>query len=206
MKNILLIALLCCGCTTLQIPEAPDDLPELIYQAPLPPWPASPYFQVVTLELMIRVTSEGSVHKALLLTPTGNAEWDSLTLKTIQQWRFSPARMGNQSVPCWIQQKVRVQFESAEPMVISELVCSDRSLIDSLHALLMGGASFDSLARQYSVTASHDKGGFLGEVDARAFPTHIRQQLTNLHIGDITSPLALGRNVAIFKRMGRTRK
>jgi len=209
MKYLVLIPLLYCGCTSLQppkAPEAPSALPELIYQAPLPPWPTAGYVHEVSLELMIRVTSEGYVHKALLLTPTGNAEWDSLTLATIQQWRFSPARMGTQAVPCWIQQKVRVHFEPAEPIVLSELVCSDHSLIDSLYALLSDGAPFDSLARQYSVAASHEKGGFLGEVDARAFPTHVRQQLADLRIGDITRPLALGRNMVIFKRLGRSQR
>jgi len=203
MKHLVLIALLCCGCSTLQPPEAPDALPELIYQAPLPPWPTVAYAQGLTLELMIRVARDGKVQKALLLTPTGNTLWDSLSLGVIYQWRFSPARMGTQPIPCWIQQKVRVQFEPAEPIVLSELVCSDRALIDSLYALLMDGASFDSLARYYSVAVSRDKGGFLGETDARAFPAHVRRQLANLHIGDITKPLALGRNVAIFKRLGR---
>jgi hypothetical protein len=205
MKHLALIALLCCGCTALQPPEAPDTLPELIYQAPLPPWPTNVYVQSLTLEIMVRVARDGSVYKALLLTPSGNATWDSLSLKTIQQWRFSPARMGTQPIPCWIQQKVHVEFQPAEPMILSELVCSDRPLLDSLHALLTEGASFDSLARHFSVAVSRDKGGYLGEIDVRAFPSHVRRQLANLHVGDITKPLALGRNVAVFKRLGRIR-
>lgn len=205
MKNFVLLALLCCGCATIPPPEAPDVLPELIYQAPLPPWPTAVFVQGVTLELMIRVTSDGSVHKAILLTPTGNATWDSLTLDVIRQWRFSPARMGTQPIPCWIQQKVRVQFEPPEPMVLMELVCSDRSLIDSLYALLTEGASFDSLARRHSVAASRDKGGLLGEIDARAFPAHVRRHLATLQAGDITKPLVLGQNVVIFKRLRRNR-
>lgn len=204
MKSCVFIALLfCCGCAIIPQPEAPDVLPQLIYQAPLPAWPTASYVQGMTLELMIRVTSDGSVHKALLLTPSGNDAWDSLALEVVRQWRFSPARMGFQPIPCWIQQKVRVQFEPAVPMVLSELVCSDRSLIDSLYVLLAGGASFDSLARHYSVAASRDKGGFLGEIDTRAFPAHVRQQLTHLDIGEITKPLVFGRNVVIFKRLGR---
>ncbi len=203
MKIFVLIALLCCGCTTLQTPEAPDTLPQLIYQAPLPPWPTASYVQGLTLELMIRVASDGSVHKALLLTRSGNLTWDSLALETIRQWRFSPARMGGTPVPCWIQQKARVQFEAAVPMVLSELVCTHHTLADSLYTLLAGGASFDSLARQYSVAASRDRGGFLGEIDTRAFPAHVRRQLANLQVGDITKPLVIGQNVVILKRLGR---
>jgi TonB family protein len=205
MKSLVLIALLFCSCTTLRPPEAPDTLPELIYQVPLPPWPTTAFVQGSTLELMLRVTSDGSVHSAHLLTPTGYTDWDSLALEVIRQWRFSPARMGTQPIPCWIQQKVRVRFEPPEPMVLAELVCSDRSRLDSLYVLLMEGTPFDSLARIHSVAASRDKGGFLGEIDARSFPAHVRRRLTALQVGDITNPLILGRNVAIFKRLGRIR-
>ena len=203
MKIFVLLALLCYGCATFQTPDGPDTLPQLIYQAPLPPWPTPSYVPGLTLELLIRVTSDGSVHKAVLLTQSGNLTWDSLALETIQRWRFSPARMGNTPVPCWIQQKARVQFEAAVPMVLSELVCTDYTLADSLCALLMDGASFDSLARQFSVAASRDRGGFLGEIDIRAYPLHVRSQLADLHVGDITKPLVLGQNVIIFKRLAR---
>jgi TonB family protein len=152
---------------------------------------------------MLRVTSDGSVHSAHLLTPSGYTDWDSLALEVVRQWRFSPARMGTRPVPCWIQQKVRVRFEPPEPITLAELVCPDRLLVDSLHALIVEGASFDSLARIYSVAASRDKGGFLGEIDARSFPAHVRQRLTALRVDDITSPLIVGRNVAIFKRLRR---
>jgi hypothetical protein len=111
--------------------------------------------------------------------------------------------MGTQPIASWIQQKVRVYFEPPAPMVISELACEDHGLIDSLYALLATGVPFDSLARRYSVFASREKGGFLGEVDLRSFPTHVRRQLANLRVGGITKPLALGQNVVIYKRLGR---
>jgi TonB family protein len=202
MRILVLIALLFCGCATVQPPEAPDTLPELIYQAPLPPWPTTNYIPGLTLELMVRVSSDGSVYRAALLTPSGDDDWDSLALATIHQWRFSPARVGTTQVPCWIRQKVRVQFEPAMPIVLSELACTDRTLIDSVYELLTQGAPFDSLARVFSVFTSRGKGGFLGQVDARAFPSHIRQKLANLRVGDITKPLVLGQNLVIYKRLG----
>lgn len=205
MIIILLAALLLCGCASTQPPEAPETLPQLIYQAPLPPWPYPGLVQDVPLELMIHVASDGSVSSVRLLTPSGNAEWDTLSIATIKQWRFATARVGTRPVSTWIRQKVRVHFEAPSLMVISELVCPDRQLADSLYSMLTLGAPFDSLARVYSVSPSRASSGYLGEIDIRAFPTYIRRQVGNLREGEFTKPLALGENLVIFKRTKRIR-
>jgi len=203
MRRFLLIALLFSGCATVQRPDAPDILPRLVYQAPLPPWPTMAFAQGLTLDLMIRVSASGSVTKAALLTPSGNAVWDSLALVEILRWRFTPAKQGTIPIATWVQQRVRVQFESPLLMVLSELGSPDRSLMDSLYSMLQAGASFDSLARHYSVLESRSNGGYLGEVDARAYPAYVRRQLNDLHIGEMTEPLVLGENFVIFRRTDR---
>jgi len=205
MRISILIALFLCGCTTLQSPEAPDTLPQLIYQAPLPTWPTSTTMPGMTLDLLLRVGEDGSVLKARLLTPSGNSSWDSLALATIGQWRFSPARSGNTAVPVWIQQKVRVQFEPPSPMILCELGLQDRVMVDSLYAMLQEGVPFDSLARRYSVLATRKDGGYLGLIDTRVFPSSIRRQLAELRPGEMTRPLVLGENLVIFKRLAKIR-
>lgn len=203
MRPLVLIALLFAGCATVRYPDAPDTLPRLIYQAPLPPWPTTGFTQGMTLDLIIRVSASGSVTKAAFLTPSGNAVWDSLALAEILRWRFTPAKQGTIPIATWVQQRVRVQFEPPMVMVLSELGSPDRMLIDSLFTLLETGASFDSLARHFSILESRSNGGYLGEVDVRAYPTHIRKQLNNLRVGEVTEPLIFGENFVIFKRTER---
>lgn len=202
MIRLFLIVFILAGCAPLQQTEAPDTLPQLLYQVPLPAWQRSTVVQDFPLELLIRVTAEGTVGSARLLTSSGSREWDTLALAAVRQWRFAPARDGARPIPTWIRQKVRVHFEAPAMMMLREIACANQRLADSLYALLLSGVPFDSLAREYSASASREQGGLLGEVDIRAFPTHIRRPLGNLHIGEISKPLLLGENFVIYKRIG----
>ena len=74
-------------------------------------------------------------------------------------------------------------------------------MADSLYALLIAGASFDSLARQFSVSDSRDRGGIIGEIDIHTLPWHVSQKVATLRKGEITKPLKLGRQYVIYKRL-----
>jgi TonB family protein len=205
MRRLVAVAFVLAGCASLPMPEAPDTLPQLIYQVPLPAWPHPAVIQDVPLELMIRVAADGSVSNASLVTSSGNTEWDTLALAAVRQWRFSPARNGPTPIPTWIRQKVRVHFEAPSLMTLRELTFADQQFADSLYVLLQLGSPFDSLARTFSVSKSRARGGFLGEIDIRAYPSHIRRTLSSLHAGEFTKPLPLGDQFVIFKRESRFR-
>lgn len=201
MIRLLLIALMLAGCAPLQQTQVPDTLPQLLYQVPLPAWHRPAVVQDVPLELLIRVTADGSVGSASFVTSSGSRAWDTLALAAVRQWRFAPARNGTIPIATWIRQKIRVHFEAPSMMELCEITCTDQRLADSLYTLLLSGVPFDSVVREYSTSVSRERGGFLGELDIRAFPLHVRHSLKDLHIGEITRPLLLGENFVIYKRV-----
>jgi TonB family protein len=201
MKPVLVAVFLLCGCATIQPSYAPDTLPQLIRQEPLPPWPFRTMDSEVTLDIKIRIAADGSVKDVSFITPTLNPEWNALALQKIREWKFSPATIDGQPVALWIRQTLRMRFEEASYLRLAEIVCPDERTADSVYALLDAGAPFDSLARVFSTSSSRMQGGSLGDVDLRTLPLFIRHQLQRLLTNHFTSPIALGRDYVIYKRL-----
>ena len=201
MVRIVLAALLLCGCATFELPDTSYSLPEVIYQSPLPPWPFHTDYVSLNMTFRIHVAVDGTVNNAFIETPSGNKEWDSLALTEVRKWRYSPALMNGQPTALWLRQTITMHFDKPTLMMIAELTCPELTMADSLYALLIAGASFDSLARQFSVSDSRDRGGIIGEIDIHTLPWHVSQKVATLRKGEITKPLKLGRQYVIYKRL-----
>jgi len=201
MVRIVLAALLLCGCATFELPDTGYSLPEVIYQSPLPPWPFHTDYVSLNMRFRIHVAVDGTVSNALIETPSGNKAWDSLALTEVHKWRYSPALMNGQPTALWLRQTITLRFDKPTLMMIAELTCPELTMADSLYALLIAGASFDSLARQFSVSDSRDRGGILGEMDIHTLPWHVSKEVAVLRKGEITKPLKLGRQYVIYKRL-----
>jgi TonB family protein len=199
MVFILIAAFLLCGCATIQPTYAPDIFPQLIKQEPLPPWPFRIVDEEVTLDIKIRIGSDGSVKDVAFLTPSLSKEWNALALEKIREWKFSPATIDGHPVTLWIRQTIRMRFEEASYLRLAEIVCPDRRTADSVCALLDAGAPFDSLARVYSTSSSNTQGGFLGDVDLRTLPLFVRHELQGIRTNHFSSPILLGRNYVIYR-------
>jgi TonB family protein len=201
MKFIVLAALLLCGCATFELPDATYSLPEVIYQPSLPPWPYHTDNVSLNLTFRVHVAVDGSVNNALIETPSGSKEWDSVALSQVRKWRYSPALMNGQPATLWLRQTITIHFDKPLYMMIGEITCHEQELADSLHALLVAGASFDSLARQFSISDSRDHGGVIGEMDLHTLPINIWRKVSSLQAGEISKPLKLGRHFVIYKRL-----
>jgi TonB family protein len=199
MVFILIAAVILCGCATTLPTSAPDTLPQLINQEPLPPWPFRTREDEVPLDIKIRIGSDGSVKDVAFITPSLSREWNALALEKIREWKFSPATVDGRPVAIWIRQTIRMRFEEASYLRLAEIVCPDQQTADSVHALLDGGAPFDSLARVFSTSSSRSEGGLLGDVDLRTLPLFVRRELERVRANHITPPILLGRNYVIFK-------
>jgi TonB family protein len=199
MVFILIAALLLCGCATVQPTNAPDTFPRLIKQEPLPAWPFPTVDQEVSIEIKIRIGSDGSVKDVSFLTPSLSRDWNDLALEKIRGWKFSPAIVDGHPVPLWIRQTVRMRFEAASFLRLAEIVCPDERTADSVYALLETGAPFDSLARVFSTSGSRAQGGLLGDVDLRSLPLFVRHELQRIRTNHFTSPIFLGRDYVIYK-------
>jgi peptidyl-prolyl cis-trans isomerase SurA len=109
--------------------------------------------------------------------------------------------MNGQPAALWLRQTITIHFDKPLYMKIAELTCPEETLADSLYAVLLAGASFDSLARQFSVSNSRDRGGVVGEMDLHTLPLRISKEVATLHKGEFTKPLKLGRQYVIYKRL-----
>jgi TonB family protein len=203
---LLLVAavLLLGGCASLQTPEAPDTLPKLVYQAPLPPWPTTVLNRQVSVDVKLLVAADGSVRRAELMTPSRFTSWDTEAIQQLLKWRFSPAMVDGKPIPLWIRQTVYIRFAEPLSMVLAEIVCPDRVVADSVYQMLSSGTAFDILAKDFSTAPSRALGGSLGSVNIRTLPTEIQDELTKLREGEFTHPLAFGEGFVIYKRLRRS--
>lgn len=202
MVFIVLAALLLCGCATFELPDPSYSLPEVIHQSSLPPWPFHTDHASINLVFRVYIGLDGTVGRAQIETPSGSRAWDSLALAEVRRWKYSPALMNGRPTAIWLRQLITMHFDNPLYMKIAELACSEETAADSVYAMLVAGASFDSLARQHSVSDSRTRGGVLGEIDLHTLPLHISRQVAALHPGEYTKPLKRGRQFVIFKRVG----
>ncbi len=202
MKRILLFLLiLLVGCAT--VPENEQSLvpPELVSLSPLPPYRAASFRQNLRLEILMYVSKTGTVEDAQLVGTSGDPEWDSLAVKSVREWRFTPPRRNGVPTDLWIHQQVTVQFQEPVLMALAEIVCATQQQGDSLYELLQKGADFAALARQTGGSPSSADGGALGTVDISLYPPHVREALRKLGVGDLTRPIRIGEKYVIFRRL-----
>jgi peptidyl-prolyl cis-trans isomerase SurA len=72
-------------------------------------------------------------------------------------------------------------------------------LADRLYRELARGASFEAVAREYSRSATAERGGLLEPMPATQLPPAIRPQVLLLGPGQVTRPVPISGGVAILK-------
>ena len=124
-----------------------------------------------------------------MLGTSGDAEWDSLAILSMKQWRYAPCRRAGVPSDLWFRQLVVVQIQEPVVLTIGEIVSSSLHEADSLHALLNAGTGLDSLFRRT-----------LGTFDIVRYPQNVREVLKQLDPGEYTGPLRRGEEYVIYKR------
>lgn len=114
---------------------APQPKPELVVNVPAPPAPARvvppsfdaaylrnppPAYPAVsrrrgeqgTVMLRVYVGADGGAQKVLVHASSGHERLDQAALDAVHQWRFVPARQGEQPVSAWVQVPIRFALEN----------------------------------------------------------------------------------------------
>lgn len=195
------VCVLSYGCASTKPEEMPDKLPRLVEQEPFPPMSEGLSKTRHDFDLRLQIGEDGTVLRAELMSPSGDAEWDSLALKRIEKWKFSPAMQAGKPLRIWI--SIRACVRCAEPlkMGLREIVCANSLLADSVYALLLAGEDFGKLVSKFSISKSKVYKGDLGEVDIHRYSEEVQKTLLHLGENEFTKPLAMGEQFAIFQRI-----
>lgn len=201
MKPLLLIlAVLCAGCAGSQ-PVDTYVAPKLIDQEPFPALPHNLAIYSQDFRMKLQIGTDGSVMRAVLDHWSGDPEWDSLAVRNIRHWRFTPALYNGTPVRLWIDLHACVRCEEPVLRALAEIVLPTRVMADSVYTLLQQGGEFEHMASLYSIAPSRAQRGRLGEVDIHRFPDDVHEVLRDLKLNEYTSPLAVGSYFCIYKRV-----
>ena len=184
------------GCSS--IPQfAPPEItpPALLIQHSLPAIPIAIAHQGLTLDMNIYIAEDGTVRSVQFKRGSGDSDWDAQASTVIKQWKYSPARLGEQPIRMWVHQSARIEL--ADPVYISlgTILCKTQEEADSIYEALNNGKDFAELARDFSKTK------YVAEVDIHSYPSHIQKVLMRLETNACSSPVKYGEHYAIFKKL-----
>ena len=196
---ILICLLFLSGCSSIQ-QTTNNHAPVLLVQHPFPSIPLSISQPDVLLAADILIREDGSVADVKLRRGSGIKEWDSIAVATIRKWEYSPMRVNNIPVACWVNQKMRVRI--AEPVLysLSALLFPSYEIADSFYTYLAEGRNFEEVANSVSQFPALGKYIEIGKVDIHQYSEFIRTSLTNLSKGEFTRPIKYDDHYIIFKR------
>ncbi len=204
MKSTCIFFIACiiaCGCASTQPTEMPEKMPRLIEQEPFPPMSEALLTNHSEVDLRILVAEDGSVLKAELLNPSGDAAWDALANARMKQWKFTPAMQNGKPLSMWINFRGHIRCETPVYIGLAEIVCGNVSVADSVYTFLRAGEDFRALVSRYSISSSKGNYGELGQVDISRYGMDVKPILAQLKENDFTQPVALGEHFVIFKRL-----
>ncbi len=197
---LLSVSLVIFGCSMFGGLESNAIPPTLVQKTAFPPLPSTVTSKTVDLKTDLIVSKTGSVVWASLLNSSGDPAWDSAAVRSIMNWKYSPATLNGNPVQMRISQVAHVIYTPPLMMILSQIVCTNAKEADSVYAALQAGESFDSLASVISPANSVIRSGYMGEVDIRQYSDEIQDEILKLKVNTYTQPLKLGIYYAIFMR------
>lgn len=84
-------------------------------------------------------------------------------------------------------------------VVLSRIIVDDKELAEELNSQIQEGTSFESLAREYSLTDDRVMGGMVGPVSRGSMPDILRAAVDTAQEGDVVGPLGLENRWGLFR-------
>lgn len=84
-------------------------------------------------------------------------------------------------------------------VILSRIIVTDKELADELHSQIQDGASFEQLAREYSITDDKVMNGMVGPVSRGSMPDILRSAVDLAKVGDVVGPLGLEERWGLFR-------
>jgi TonB family protein len=202
MKQILILLafLYFAGCSTSQ-PPVMTSTPQILFQEPLPEIPSTLNRLPTKLDIDILVDEDGSVSKVRLPNSSGNTAWDTSAIASIQQWKFSPARINEKPIKLWTRLRASIQYVNPLYMSLAKISFPSSQEADSVYHALQSGSDLRTISPQYNIDTINQDHGTYGEVNIYCFPKKIRESIEDLNTNEFTAPMHYGNQYVIFKRL-----
>lgn len=84
-------------------------------------------------------------------------------------------------------------------VVISRIIVNEKELAEELKSQLQDGASFDQLAKDYSITDDRIMNGMVGPVSRGTMPDMLRAAIDLANPGEVVGPLGLDERWGLFR-------
>ncbi len=203
MKTImfLLCSLILAGCCATNTNQSSIIQPQLLEICQLPAVPASIHTANFEINTDMLINEEGNVVHVKFLKGSGDSTWDSLAVKSIMSWKFSPALLGDKPIRTLIRRKIKLLFEEPVFLSLAEILCKDKADADSVYAALERGEEFGSLAEMYSISNARTNKGVLGSINICRYTLEIQSVLKRLDENEYSKPIVYGKNYIIFKKL-----
>jgi len=169
--------------------------------SPLPVYAAHAFLGDMILDAVFRVQTDGTIIGVDLVRASGDPAWDQAAVDSMMHWRFTPIPYVDPGETLLVRSRVIVRLENPSVMSLGMLVLTTQAEADSMYALLLRGASFDSLAASVRWNNGEKRGRSTGSIDIGRYPQHVRAELRRLSVNEFTEPLRLGAEYVIWKRL-----
>ena len=200
IRTVVFLTILVAGCSAIQLTESSIQPPELVKSYPLPPIVSDIPGGRLKFTVMLFVRKDGTVGKVSMPESVNDPKWDSLAVRSIMKWQFTPARQEGKPVDLWLRQPLVVQFRDPIIRNLAGLISETEREADSLYALLEHGLNFDTLL-MHAVQVSGERSSTIGSVDISVYARDLRAELLKLREGDVSHPLRIGSRFVIYKRL-----
>ena len=128
------------------------------------------------LDLRILVSEDGSVEKAEILNPSGDAVWDALAKDRMKEWIFSPAILNGKPITMWINFHAHVKSETPVYIGLGKLYVN-RPLLQIRYIPCSRLESLLTRLPQTSRFQIKGNHGDLGQVDISRYGERLRRFL-----------------------------
>jgi hypothetical protein len=200
-KIFLFLVILFSGCSIPEQELKVDTYPQLKEEYPLPSFPYPYSGTEFRLNTRIFLSENGDVISVKLLNTGWDADWDAAAIKQLLKWKFTPAILDGKPISLWIKQPVLIKTSVSSFLYLSEIVCNEKRLIDSVYVLIRSGESFENLVKLFSVSKSKDNYGYLGKIDIQTFPLNVQAILRNTIENSISPVIKIGEQYYIYKKL-----
>ena len=201
MKIVAAVVVVFAGCAIFSGAQNPDTMPQLIYRTALPLVPMQWANSQPKLEVLFHVSKAGEVLNVRFVDFRGYDDWESQALEQMKQWRFSPARLGTDSIPVWIRVPINIRYTDVKVFYLAQLVCIDQACADSAYKLLLAGHQFESIVSELPSSGKGTYERTIGETDIRVYSSDVQRELVKLKENGFTKPIQIGDSFVIFKRL-----